>query len=361
MAGMPDNSGMNMSGDQEFWRGVLLGGAVGDALGAPVEFWSLRDIRHEYGPDGVGAMLPFDGRIGAITDDTQMTLFTAEALMGTWQRGRSHQDARFETGLYFSYRRWLATQERIDVRQDQVDLRGLLWDCPDLHHVRAPGHTCLSALRSAEYGTIERPINNSKGCGGVMRAAPGGWDRGFHTGAIAGAITHGHPSGYLSAGALAEIIGQMADGNTLPGALDAAAERLAEYDGAEETATALSQARELAEHPGDDPALDVERLGGGWTGEEALAIAVYAALRADGDPRTGIRIAVNHSGDSDSTGAIAGNILGALSGPGALPAEWVEPLEARDVIIEVADDLAAGLPQEFTPEWRRHSKRYPYH
>lgn len=95
--------------------------------------------------------------------------------------------------------------------------------------------------------------------------------------------------------------------------------------------------------------------------EEALAIAVYAAFRARGDFRRGVTIAINHSGDSDSTGSIAGNILGAVLGEHALPGEWVEPLEARGVIARVADDLATPLPgRADQPAWREHERRYPY-
>ena len=60
------------------FRGCLLGGAVGDALGAPVEFWSRSEILRQFGPDGVRDYIPAYGRIGAITDDTQMSLFTAD-------------------------------------------------------------------------------------------------------------------------------------------------------------------------------------------------------------------------------------------------------------------------------------------
>ena len=62
-------------------RGSLLGGAVGDTLGAPIEFESLREIRARFGPEGLRKPAPAFGRVGAITDDTQMTLFTAEGLI----------------------------------------------------------------------------------------------------------------------------------------------------------------------------------------------------------------------------------------------------------------------------------------
>ena len=87
--------------------GCLLGGAVGDALGAVVEFDSIDEIRRRYGPDGLVAFPPEGGRI---TDDTQMTLFTAEALIRARRRfERSRVDYAVDE-LWWAYRRWLDTQ-----------------------------------------------------------------------------------------------------------------------------------------------------------------------------------------------------------------------------------------------------------
>jgi len=72
--------------------------------------------------------------------------------------------------------------------------------------------------------------------------------------------------------------------------------------------------------------------------EEALAIGLYAALVAESFEH-GVLLAVNHSGDSDSTGAIAGNLLGVALGELAIPRTWLARLELRDVVEQVADDL----------------------
>ena len=77
----------------------------------------------------------------------------------------------------------------------------------------------------------------------------------------------------------------------------------------------------------------------GWVGDEALAIAVYCVLKYSGDIDNALIAAVNHNGDSDSTGAITGNIIGAQGGFSGIPAKYTEKLELRDLIIEVADDL----------------------
>ena len=98
-----------------------------------------------------------------------------------------------------------------------------------------------------------------------------------------------------------------------------------------------------------DPFSDtrLRRLGEGWVAEEALAIGVYCAASAvlssgidEAAVRDALLLAVNHGGDSDSTGSIAGNLLGALVGDTGLPAAWRAKVELTDVIDEVAEDLA---------------------
>lgn len=79
-------------------------------------------------------------------------------------------------------------------------------------------------------------------------------------------------------------------------------------------------------------------MGGGWVAEEALGIGLWCALLAS-NLEEGICWAVNHTGDSDSTGLIAGNLLGIQLGADAIPARWLESLELREVIEQVAHDI----------------------
>lgn len=60
--------------------GCLIGGAIGDALGWPVEFDSLSDIKQKYGQDGITDLEIVNNK-AEITDDTQMTIFTADGLL----------------------------------------------------------------------------------------------------------------------------------------------------------------------------------------------------------------------------------------------------------------------------------------
>ena len=334
-------------------RGCLLGGAIGDALGAPIEFESLADIRRR-DPAGVTGYLPAYGRRGAITDDTQMTLFTAEGVIRAVVRFAHRGIAHGPSVIERAYGRWLVTQDGEHAPDAlRTDRSGWLVGVDELHHRRAPGATCLAALRAGTQGSIEHPINGSKGCGGVMRVAPIGLTAiadPFRMGADAAALTHGHPSGYLAAGVLASTVHQLFRGASLDGALDHATDELVGYEGHGETLAALHAARDLASAGRPSPE-QLEALGGGWVAEEALAIGVCCALVAT-DVRDGLVLAVNHAGDSDSTGSIAGNLLGVAGGESSLPADLLADLELRDVITTVADDLAdacwgAGVGGEY--------------
>ncbi|HZK67027.1 MAG TPA: ADP-ribosylglycohydrolase family protein, partial [Chloroflexota bacterium] len=342
----------------EAFAGCLLGGAVGDALGAPVEFMSLGDIRRRFGPSGVADYAPAYGvQGGAITDDTQMTIFTAEGLIRADNRFREKGICHPPTMLHDAYLRWLATQNHRPRRPDADPRRGWLLGVSGLHARRAPGNTCLSALESGKMGTIDRPLNNSKGCGGVMRVAPVGLvgKEPFQLGCEAAAITHSHPSGYLAAGFFASVISRLVRGATLEEAIGHARGELTDYPGHQECLDAVDRAMRMAS---EAPAMveSVETLGQGWVAEEALAIALFCALKAE-DFQHGVLLAVNHGGDSDSTGAMAGNLLGLIHGKSGIRRDWLERLELREVIEEVAADLWRQFgdhPGRFEPDWERY-------
>jgi ADP-ribosylglycohydrolase len=158
-------------------KGSLLGGAVGDALGAGIEFLSLDEIRRRFGLFGVQDFVPAYGRRGAITDDTQMTLFTAEGVMRAWVRMEERGICHVPSIVHHAYLRWLLTQgERPKNADFEICTDGWLYGTSALHNRRAPGNTCLSALRAAKgWGEPAVAHNNRKGCGGVMRVAPIGF------------------------------------------------------------------------------------------------------------------------------------------------------------------------------------------
>jgi ADP-ribosylglycohydrolase len=341
------------------FRGCLLGGAAGDALGAPVEFLHLDEILRTYGESGIRDFAPAYGKLGAITDDTQMTLFTAEAVLSAHLASvLQSQEPDFFHAAAGSYARWLMTQENSRLVSSGNAKASWLLQQKRLFSRRAPGTTCLSALQTSR-GKVTRAMNDSKGCGGVMRMAPVGMyfaashsrernsDRLhssiFAAGSDLAAITHGHPSGCLSAGALAVIVNLLLVGNSLPDAVHAAKEELRNHPSHKETLSAIEKSESLAmSRPRDRIAL--RELGKGFVAEEALAMGLYCALGAK-EFEDGVILAVNHSGDSDSTGSITGNLLGAAAGSEAIPDRWLACLELRSTIEAIADDLAAF------PEW----------
>ncbi len=327
------------------FRGCLLGGAVGDALGAPVEFMSLSRICKHYGVGGIRDFAEFYNHKGAITDETQMMLFTAEGLIRALVQERHEGSANYSQVMANAYQRWLRTQGESNGHglNPLAQESGWLYSLKDLHAQRAPGRTCRAALRDATELGVPAP-NNSKGSGGVMRIAPVGLfaesiEERFDLGCQMAALTHGHPTGWLAGGALAVMITAIRQGATLPEAIDTALDCLELKPDHEELLTALELADDLA-YEGCDPDSAIAQLGSGWLAHEALAIAIYCALIAP-NFSDGVILAVNHDGDSDTTGALTGNLLGVIWGEQSIPAPWLKQLELRKVITELADDLHA--------------------
>ncbi|MEO3810226.1 ADP-ribosylglycohydrolase family protein [Sphaerisporangium sp. B11E5] len=346
-------------------HGCLLGGAIGDALGAPVEFESIRVIRRQHGAAGLTGLVPdWRGRTGLITDDTQMTLFTVEGLIRAGARERERGFAAPVDVVRNAYLRWLDTQDHpAPPPGDDLVRTGRLREQQWLYSRRAPGNACLSGLRKGP-GPLAAPgepgpVNpGSKGCGTVMRSAPFGLAArdardAFTLAAACAQITHGHPTGYLAAGAFAALVFHLAQGTPLPAAVQHTLTLLGEHPAHEETTDAIEAALVLASMGRPTPET-VERLGGAWVAEEALAIALYCAMAAGDDIERALLLAVNHSGDSDSTGAICGNILGTHLGETALPSHWLGHLEGRDTITELADDLTTLITGGTVPR-----DRYP--
>lgn len=402
-------------------RGCLFGGAVGDALGYPVEFLKEAEIFAHFGESGITEFC-LDEKTGKalISDDTQMTLFTANGLLYGDTRGHLRGIAG-EPEFYVetAYQEWLLTQkESYDEWKEGV----LKWEkehhahfgylqrhfswlmnVPELYSRRAPGNTCLSALSErnhneihTEYGEVysRHPVNDSKGCGGIMRVAPValhfkmdqacGNDTEFirwvdKKAAEIAAITHGHSLGYMSAAVLVHIINRIVFSKKVMTlreivleAKDTAAvifegdPHLQELTGIIDLAVELADSSEFAKrtkeledvgNPKDSDEIrytenaekmkridieNIHRIGEGWVAEETLGIAIYCALKYQDDFSQGIIAAVNHNGDSDSTGAVTGNILGALLGYQAIEERWKRDLELKEVILEMADDLCHG-------------------
>lgn len=376
---------------QDRIRGCLFGGAVGDALGYPVEFLGEKEIFYQYGPEGIRQYL-LDRNSGKalISDDTQMSLFTADGLLVGDTRGRMRGIRAWPRSyVAMAYQDWLDTQEITyeegGGRPRVCGQKAISWllDVPQLYRRRAPGNTCLDALRRRRKSNkpedyIATPLNDSKGCGGIMRIAPLALNRhrdirnmDYEAAQIA-AITHGHSLGYMPAAVLAHIISRIVypeiitgtssnEPQTLREIILEARDTVADIFHGDRHLKELTDIIDLAIHLSTNGSSDrdnIHQIGQGWVAEETLGIALYCALRHQEDFTAGVTAAVNHGGDSDSTGAVTGNILGALLGYSAIADEWKDNLELAKVILEMADDLCQGCRiSEYgtyrDPAWKR--------
>ena len=334
-------------------KGCMLGGAVGDALGFPVEFYDDEGIFQRYGEFGITEYL-LCGDTALISDDTQMSMFTADGMIFAEKKYQSPTKEQYVECVYESYLSWLSTQDE-DFPVPQGVRKSELLKIKELHSRRAPGNTCLSALQSGVCGTPERKINQSKGCGGVMRVAPvalllsqkEGVSRASigETAARVAAITHGHSLGYIPAAFLALLIDEFIKfgycDRTVPRAL---ADTRAIFEESEELnyfCSLIARAEELANDPDVLDDLDaIRELGEGWIAEETVAIAVYCTLRHKDSFEQAVVASVNHSGDSDSTGAVTGNLTGALLGYGKIPQKYLEHLELKSELLDLAEQLS---------------------
>ena len=335
------------------YRGCLIGGAIGDALGYSVEFIEDCDIFAKYGENGI-TEYDLVNNVALISDDTQMTLFTANGLLLGTTRGMMRGImGTYPPYIALCYKDWLKTQTAEEFGFEPPEFSWLN-NVPGMNHSRAPGRTCISYLIHNNLGTTTEPKNNSKGCGGVMRVAPIGLyfdeskkyslDKIDMIGAETAALTHGHELGYIPAAMLVHIVCLLS--HTEISVLDAvqdaknAMHRL--FPNAvhlSKLTTLTDKAIQLAVGKSIDDLDAIRELGQGWVAEETLAIAIYCSVKYSRDFEKAMIAAVNHSGDSDSTGAVTGNILGAYLGINAIPEKFLENLELKDTILEVADDL----------------------
>lgn len=373
---------------QDKTRGSLLGGAIGDALGYPVEFMSYSQIKSKYGEEGITRFELDKNGVAEISDDTQMTLFTANGLLFGFTR--AELDAPLsnpEDYIRDSYIEWWQIQtNNVDYTQWHYNW---IRDIKELRAQRAPGNTCMQALQ--EISRHNEVNNQSKGCGGIMRIAPiplfynalNNCKNDFViqenssaelSGEVA-KITHKHPLGWLPAALLAYIIDKVIELSTITPYQFAkiinngikCLEHL--YP---DQLYHIHKLQDLLEKAGrravstlsDEEA--IRQIGEGWVAEETLAIAVFCIMRYPNDFERAIIASVNHSGDSDSTGSVTGNIIGALLGDSAIPSYYKEHLELKWLVEELADDIAIGMPvhthdiTKDTPEKQNWLYKYVY-
>lgn len=311
---------------QARFEGCILGLAIGDALGWPTEFLSVSEIRRRWGPAGVTEFVTLGRhRPGTYTDDTQMTITVAEALI---EAGHGTLDELMTT-MARNFVAWMESDE----------------------NDRAPGNTCMAGCRNLARGVPwrEAGIPTSKGCGSAMRAAPIGlyfWNdqpRLIEAAIASSMLTHRHPTALAAAAAAALLVAWAVRGDDpadYPPRLAAAMDRL---PGGEEVAGLVKRVPAMLRIEPDD-ALCRDGLGEAWVGDEAVASALYCVCRSPRDYRATVLTAINTSGDSDTIGCIAGAISGALNGVDAIPAAWRRDVENAETLVDLANQLCTAVP-----------------
>jgi ADP-ribosylglycohydrolase len=192
-----------------------------------------------------------------------------------------------------------------------------------------------------------------------MRAAPAGLfaldgdlDAAYELGCDIAALTHGdRDAGWQPAGLVAVVVAALRDGQSVHQAVAIALPYADPH-----MTWQLRDAIEVAADGLPTAAVIEDRLGGGWHGDEALGIAVACALAAP-DFASGVIAAANHSGDTDSTASICGNLLGTLHGRDAIPTEWLDALDSRDLVETIAADFVTEVTE--APESDEWWQRYP--
>ena len=379
-------------------RGCLMAGAAGDALGYEVEFMSRRSILSRFGENGITKFALDRNGKALISDDTQMTLFTANGMLMGLTRGYMRGiGGRPEKYVDIAYLDWYYTQTG-KKREMLINDWHPTWlrDLPVMAHLRAPGNTCLNACESLFRG--EKVQNNSKGCGGIMRVAPmalliAGYasrnENGYSIEELAEAggeiaeVTHKHPLGFLPASLLTVLLYKVApmtakhvreEFDSIVADTVNILDRIykGKYEADKQYLKELTNKAVQLAHSDLSDADAIRELGEGWVAEETWAIALYSAIRHIDSVEDAIIASVNHDGDSDSTGSVCGNIMGAIYGYEHIKERNIfcpegkqleETLELSEIILALADDLSTGcIISEYdpidTPEKRQWFDRY---
>lgn len=334
-------------------RGAMIGCAAGDALGYPVEVLSEAAIVERYGLRGITDYDLDENGTAHFTADTQLMLLSANGILFAHTRG-ALRGIMAPVYTYFPgfYMDWYRLQTEKRPHRARC---GWINAYPALSAKRALSPTVVKVAASKKFGSMDEPVNDSKGSACLLRAVPIGLsysrdpNRIVELGANTTALTHGNEVAWMASGALALIISLIihqelsiteAVNKTLKALDKSFPDSLTVVH---ELMRSIRSAVSLASSASSD--LDaIHSLGEGWVAEEALAIGLLSALRHENDIAGAMTFAANHGGNSNTTAAIAGTLVGARIGFNAIPDRFVDRLELVDVILELADDVTTDCP-----------------
>lgn len=339
-----------MTPEPDRFVGAILGLAIGDALGYPAEFRSRTQILAAFPPHGLQDFVrlqdprwtgpPYiagpEHPPGTYTDDTQMTLCVAQALLTTSPSPRSKPGApdndlenAILQNMASEFVRWATSEE----------------------NNRAPGSTCMTATSRLANGVHwnEAGVPDSKGAGSAMRVAPIGlWFHRNRSSLLSLArksslLTHGHQAAVESAAAAALLV-SLALTQTPPEQMhkELMKECAPHSPDLEHSLTRLLSLRQTS----PNIALSHQGLGEAWVAEEAIASALYCYWRSPHDFEQIMQTAINTDGDSDTIACIAGGIAGAALGARQLPQRWINGVENHLALKELGLALWKQHPHQ---------------
>lgn len=347
-----------MADKKDHYRGCLLGLASGDALGYSIDDKSWKQICENYGPNGLlGYDLQED--YANVTSYTQIAAYLCNSLLLSVSRGNANRMTYIGLGL----REW--TRSQMFYRDPE---KSFCWiaKLPAFRRRHCRDARMLDTLRLQNLGAPKEPANSYNTPGAITGAVAVGL---FYDpkrmevpgiGKLAAdtmALTHGSPEAYLSAVTLAYAVAGILQEPELPlkehflGAIGAMEGQFPGED-ANRLGAFLRGALKKADNDFIAPRIAMEELNC-CTVAECLAGAMYACLACPEDFDSAIVCAVNHSGHSAATGAIAGALLGAKLGESYLPQFYLESLEVADSLRVLADDLVSATPASgiFDDDW----------
>lgn len=336
--------------DFERIKGCIYGGAIGDALGYPIEFLTFDSINRQFSINDFNHYLD---NVGKYSDDTQMTLYTATGLLlrdyNVIHKGINED---YCESIWKNYKDWFNRQTLKEINESHSWLNNIY----EIGLSRAPGNTCLNALSGDICGSFNVHINNSKGNGGLMRVSPIplyllrhselSYDEICTCAAKSSALTHTHPLGYIPSYAFSAIILKIFEGLSIFEAVKYAIKFTEEKFKDSHYINDFVNLLEYAINAISNDKSDVENIhsfGNSLCAEVCLAVAVYCSLKYPDSYEKAVTASIYNDGDSDTTGAVTGNIMGAFLGINSISDTLLKNVERCDVIEEITNDIFNGI------------------
>lgn len=351
-----------MSGKLDCCRGCLVGMAAGDALGRPVEKKTYEEIRESYGLEGLRGYDLMNGK-AEVSSYTQIAAFTCNALLLALTQGRSQGLTRYLTlGLteWATSQRYHRYPQKPKTWVSHMDsLRGRF--CAD--------HRMMDTITRGSFGSVGRPSNSYASAAPLTAAVAAGLyydparmpqgDLG-KLAAQSVALTQGDTLAVLSGALLGYLIAGLVQtpGEALSRQVTKAAAMVSAQFAAFPEAAKLEKMTAAVVQKAAAPTRPPQNIMEKMDCREAHSVilgGIFSALIAQGDFDTALITAVNHSGCSAGTAAVAGAILGAALGERALPDFYLENLEAAQPLRLLAKDLVQSGSghklQVFDDDW----------